>query len=243
MIITGIGPTAFRYKHDRKCSDFRLAVAIVTGGRLIAAPEKPYRLFNVPLTRLEPGAEFEYQVSRNGRVVFAAKGKARASAGQPYRFVVTGDTGANTNQEKRIVHQIHQARPDFFAIAGDIVYSTGRMVEYREKYFPIYNSDVASPEMGAPLIRSRVSFGAYGNHDAGTADLDRDPSLVDVDRLVLPFVVLQAQELPFLDEQDFSAVGVRVSEDELVAPRLLDAPDRSSEPAEGGWAKCLVGHR
>jgi hypothetical protein len=88
---------------------------------------------------------------------------------------VTGDTGANTNQEKRIVHQIHQARPDFFAIAGDIVYSTGRMVEYREKYFPIYNSDVASPETGAPLIRSRVSFGAYGNHDAGTADLDRDP--------------------------------------------------------------------
>jgi 3',5'-cyclic AMP phosphodiesterase CpdA len=166
--------------------------AIVTGGRLIAAPEmsradvvKPqipittptqtYRLFNVPLTRLEPGAEFEYQVSRNGQVVFAAKGKARASAGQPYRFVVTGDTGANTNQEKRIVHQINQARPDFFAIAGDIVYSTGRMVEYREKYFPIYNADVASPETGAPLIRSRVSFGAYGNHDAGTGDLDRDP--------------------------------------------------------------------
>lgn len=149
--------------------------AIVTGGRLIAAAETPYRLFNVPLTRLEPGAEFEYHVSRNGQVVFAAKGKARASAGQPYRFVVTGDTGANTNQEKRIVHQIHRAQPDFFGIAGDIVYSTGRMVEYREKYFPIYNSDVASPEMGAPLIRSRLSFGAYGNHDAGTGDLDRDP--------------------------------------------------------------------
>ena len=127
------------------------------------------------LTRLEPGAEFEYQVSRNGQVVFAAKGKARASAAQPYRFVVTGDTGANTNQEKRIVHQIHRAQPDFFAIAGDIVYSTGRMVEYREKYFPIYNSDVASPETGAPLIRSRLSFGAYGNHDAGTGDLERDP--------------------------------------------------------------------
>ncbi len=107
--------------------------AIVTGGRLVSTAETPYRVFNVPLTRLEPGGEFEYRVSRNGQVVFAAKGKARASAGQPYRFVVTGDTGADTNQERRIVHQIHRAEPDFFGIAGDIVYSTGRMAEDPEE--------------------------------------------------------------------------------------------------------------
>jgi hypothetical protein len=148
--------------------------AIATAGRLIAA-DTPYRLFNVPLTRLQPGAAFDYRVSKNGQVVFSATGKARSAAGQPYRFVVTGDTGANTPQEHRIVHQIHRAQPDFFGIAGDIVYSTGRMVEYREKYFPIYNADVASPETGAPLIRSRLSFGAYGNHDAGTRDVERDP--------------------------------------------------------------------
>ena len=74
-----------------------------------------------------------------------------------------------------MVYRMHQAQPDFFAIAGDIVYSTGRMVEYREKYFPIYNADTAGPETGAPLIRSRLSFGAFGNHDAGTGDLERDP--------------------------------------------------------------------
>jgi predicted phosphodiesterase len=149
--------------------------AVGAGGRLIAQPEAPYRLFSVPLTRLQPGAEFEYRVSKNGQVLFAAKGKARAAAEQPYRFVVTGDTGANTDQEKRIVYQVSRAQPDFFAIAGDIVYSTGRMSEYREKYFPIYNADIASPETGAPLIRSRLSFAAPGNHDAGTGDLDRDP--------------------------------------------------------------------
>ncbi len=149
--------------------------AIGTGGRLVETPDTLYRLFNVPLTRLEPGREFEYRVSRNSQVVFTAKGKTRASADQPYRFAVTGDTGADTEQERRIVHQMHRAQPDFFAIAGDIVYSTGRMAEYRAKYFPIYNADVASPETGAPLIRSRLSFGAYGNHDAGTGDLDRDP--------------------------------------------------------------------
>jgi predicted phosphodiesterase len=149
--------------------------AVGAGGRVIATNDPPYRLFSVPLTRLRPGAEFDYRVSRNGAVVFAAKGKARSSADQPYRFVVTGDTGADTEQERRIVHQIHLAQPDFFAVAGDIVYSTGRMAEYRQKYFPIYNAAVAGPESGAPLIRSRLSFGAKGNHDAGTGDLERDP--------------------------------------------------------------------
>jgi hypothetical protein len=149
--------------------------AIVTSGRLVADLASPYRLFSVPLTRLDPGREFEYRVSRNGQVVFGATGKTRASADQPFRFAVTGDTGADTDQERRIVHQMYRARPDFFAIAGDIVYSTGRMAEYRAKYFPIYNAETATPETGAPLIRSRLSFGAYGNHDAGTGDLDRDP--------------------------------------------------------------------
>lgn len=149
--------------------------AIASGGRLVGTPDAQYRVFNVALTRLEPGGEFEYRVTKNGQVVFSAKGKARAALGQPYRFAVTGDTGAYTDQEKRVVYEMHRAQPDFFAIAGDIVYSTGRMVEYREKYFPIYNAETASPESGAPLIRSRLSFGAYGNHDAGTGDLDRDP--------------------------------------------------------------------
>jgi phosphodiesterase/alkaline phosphatase D-like protein len=130
--------------------------AVTVDGRLIPA-ETPYRLFSVTLSRLQPGAEFEYRVSKNGTVVFSATGKARSAAAQPYRFVVTGDTGADTPQERRIVYQIHRARPDFFALAGDIVYSTGRMSEYRQKYFPVYNADTASPETGAPLIRSRLS--------------------------------------------------------------------------------------
>jgi predicted phosphodiesterase len=148
--------------------------AVAADGRLIQA-ETPFRLFNVALSRLQPGAEFDYRVSKNGTVVFSATGKARSSATQPYRFIVTGDTGADTAQERRVVYQMHRAQPDFFAIAGDIVYSTGRMAEYRQKYFPVYNADTASPETGAPLIRSRLSFGVIGNHDAGTSDLTRDP--------------------------------------------------------------------
>lgn len=146
-----------------------------TAGRLIATFDVPYRLFSVPITRLQPGREFEYRVLKDKTVVFSARGKARSPGDQAYRFAVTGDTGANTAQEKRIVYQIDRSGPDFVAIAGDIVYSTGRMREYREKFFPFYNAETASPETGAPLIRSRMLFGAKGNHDAGTGDLDRDP--------------------------------------------------------------------
>jgi hypothetical protein len=150
--------------------------AVVPAGRLIATqPDAPYRLFNVAVTRLMPGAEFEYRVSKNGTAVFEAKGKTRAAADQPYRFVVTGDTGADTPQERRIVYQISRVDPDFVALTGDLVYSNGRMSEARQKYFPIYNADAAGPDSGAPLIRSRLSFGALGNHDAGSGDLERDP--------------------------------------------------------------------
>lgn len=150
--------------------------AVVPAGRLIATqPDGPYRLFNVALTRLKPGAEFDYRVAKNGTVVFEARGKTRAAENQPYRFVVTGDTGADTPQERRIVYQISRAAPDFIALTGDLVYSNGRMSEARQKYFPIYNADVAGADSGAPLIRSRLSFGAVGNHDAGSGDLERDP--------------------------------------------------------------------
>jgi hypothetical protein len=161
----------------RQADDEVWRPAVGTNGRLIRATAAlpAYRLFSVALTRLRPGRAFEYRVSRNGEPVFSARGLARTPASEPYRFVVTGDTGADTEQERRIVHQIYRADPAFFAIAGDIVYSTGRQGEYRQKFFPVYNADVASAETGAPLTRSRLSFGAYGNHDAGTGDLSRDP--------------------------------------------------------------------
>ena len=100
--------------------------AIVTGGRLAGTPDALYRLFTVPLTRLEPGREFAYRISRNGRRRFHCDGQdARIGGPAAYRFAVTGDTGADTAQERRVVYRMHRAQPDFFAIAGDIVYSTG----------------------------------------------------------------------------------------------------------------------
>src|SRR5207253_2847474 len=50
-------------------------------------------------------------------------------------------------------------------IPGDIVYTNGRISEYRLKFFPVYNADQASADTGAPLLRSIPFIAAPGNHD------------------------------------------------------------------------------
>ena len=68
----------------------------------------------------------------------------------PFRFVVFGDCGANTKEQKAVAYQAFRVQPNFVMITGDIVYSRGRISEYREKFWPIYNADGASPSQGAP---------------------------------------------------------------------------------------------
>jgi len=60
-------------------------------------------------------------------------------------------------------------------IPGDIVYGRGRVSEYRENFWPIYNADQASPDVGAPLLRSTLFLAAPGNHDIANRDLEKYP--------------------------------------------------------------------
>jgi acid phosphatase type 7 len=133
---------------------------------LVKAPGiDPHRVYRAPLTGLKPGQEFAYRVSLAGKIVFEANGKGRKSPEQKYRFVTFGDTAQGTQSESAIAYQTIKANPDFVFITGDIVYSTGRIAEYRLKYFPVFNADVANENIGAPLIRSVPFIAAPGNHD------------------------------------------------------------------------------
>jgi hypothetical protein len=60
-------------------------------------------------------------------------------------------------------------------ITGDIVYERGRASEYQKRFFPIYNADTASPETGAPLLRSTLTLAAPGNHDTAYRNLRTYP--------------------------------------------------------------------
>jgi acid phosphatase type 7 len=143
--------------------------------RVAVAGIEPHRVYHAALAGLEPGQVFTYRVSNDGKTVFESEARAPKAADQAYRFVVFGDCGADTPEERAIAHRTFLARPDFVMITGDIVYGKGLVSEYRTKYWPIYNSDEVGPSRGAPLLRSTLFLAAPGNHDIASRDLGKTP--------------------------------------------------------------------
>jgi len=135
----------------------------------------PHLVYRARLTGLVPGEEFRYRGLKAGKQVFEATGRTRKSAGQPFRFALFGDCGQGTTAENAIAYQAHLAKPDFIFIPGDIVYSSGRISEYREKFYPSYNADEPTASIGAPLLRSVPFIAAPGNHDTALNNFRRFP--------------------------------------------------------------------
>ncbi len=131
---------------------------------LYSVPEKMYLLDN-SIDGLEPGEKFKYKVSKGGKELFTGESVARKTEEQPFRFVLFGDTGADTLSEKKVVYQSYLKKPDFLVILGDITYNSGRLSEYLGKLFPIFSSSTASAQVGAPLLQSTVTLPVIGNHD------------------------------------------------------------------------------
>lgn len=146
--------------------------------RLVAIPDVPrHRIYRVTLSDLPAGKAFDYRLLHNQSVVFSGQATGKNSAKQAYRFAVFGDCGANTAAQRKIAYQVSQRKPNFLFIPGDIVYGGGRISEYRSNFFSIYESPVASPEKGAPLLESTTMIAAPGNHDT---EEDRDEGAPDV---------------------------------------------------------------
>jgi len=136
---------------------------------------EPHLVYRAHLTGLKPGTEFSYRVLNAGKQVFEATARARKSASQAQRFVLFGDCGQGTPAENAVAYQAYLAKPDFVFIPGDIVYGSGRISEYRTRFFPMYNADEASAANGAPLIRSIPFIAAPGNHDTALQNYKRYP--------------------------------------------------------------------
>jgi hypothetical protein len=122
-----------------------------------------------------PGEEFHYRLLKGGKPVFDAVGRARKSARQPFRFALFGDCGQGTPSENTIAYQTYLAKPDFIFVPGDIVYGSGRISEYRQKFFPTYSTQEPSPDSGAPLLQSVPFIAAPGNHDTALNNFQRYP--------------------------------------------------------------------
>lgn len=140
--------------------------------------------YHVVLDKLVPGQPFEYILLLGKKTFFTATAKAPPAADKPFTFVLTGDIGDGGNGEKQIAAAIHKADPDAVLLVGDVVYETGRVSELGPRFTSIYNADVCDPNVGAPLLRSRLMASAVGNHDMGfpvteePLDLDKRPDLL-----------------------------------------------------------------
>jgi len=144
--------------------------------RVAVAGVEPHRVYRATLNGSAPGSLFRYRVRKGDEVVFEAEALAPKSASQPrHRFAVFGDGGADTPEERQIAYRAFVSKPDFVMITGDIVYGKGLVSEYRTKFWPVYNSDQAGPDLGAPLMRSTLFLAAPGNHDIASRDLGKDP--------------------------------------------------------------------
>ena len=135
----------------------------------------PHLVYRARLTNLPPGDEFHYRLLKAGKPVFDAVAHARKSARQPFRFALFGDCGQGTPSENAIAYQTYLVKPDFIFVPGDIVYGSGRISEYRTKFFPTYSAEEPSPANGAPLLQSVPFIAAPGNHDTALANFQRYP--------------------------------------------------------------------
>ncbi len=135
----------------------------------------PHRVYHAKLDLRDADGSVPYRVKKGGETVFTALARSPKDASKPYRFVVFGDCGANSADQKAIACETFKSQPDFVMITGDIVYGQGLISEYLTNFWPIYNADHAAPEVGAPLMRTTLFAAAIGNHDVAGRNLLKTP--------------------------------------------------------------------
>ena len=116
-------------------------------------------------TGLELGTEYRYRVRCNAATIAEGYFTTRQPRGRKIRFAAFGDNAFGDPGERAIAYQAYRVNPDFIQNTGDNVYEAGLDSEYSRYFFPVYNADVASPNVGAPLLRSIPFYTVLANHD------------------------------------------------------------------------------
>jgi uncharacterized repeat protein (TIGR01451 family) len=148
--------------------------------------------YTAVLGGLKYDTEYQYRVTGPGLPSggFAANFHTRTQSPE-FSFVVLGDEGffpvvPNSNPPTivdyaaRIAHLVNDAPnlvvpgvprlPESHLVldTGDNVYNEGTEDNYRDFFFPVYNSNQDSNETGAPILRSKLFIPVAGNHDLGS---------------------------------------------------------------------------
>jgi hypothetical protein len=122
------------------------------------------------LTGLRLGQKYHYRVRGNGQLLAEGFFTTRQPRGHKIRFVAFGDNSYGDISDRAIAYHAHQQHPDFVMNCGDNVYEGGLDNEYQRYFFPVYNTDLAGPREGAPLLRSVPFYTVIANHDVHDRD-------------------------------------------------------------------------
>ena len=114
----------------------------------------------VRLTGLRPSTEYQYSIASAGRILARASFRSPPAPGQPFTFVVFGDSGNASEGQLRVAEQLAANQPDLLLHAGDLVYTIGAAEDYQSKFFDPY----------ADILQSACIYPTLGNHDYITDD-------------------------------------------------------------------------
>lgn len=135
-----------------------------------------YFTYAATLEGLPLNTPVSYEVMSAGRSLRKATFLTRKPPNQPLHFIVTGDIGNDSPEQRAIAYQMAQTDPEFLMICGDLVYQRGRLSQYLTNFWPIYaNLSTTGLKTGAPLMQSVPFYPALGNHDVEKADLASMP--------------------------------------------------------------------
>jgi len=95
------------------------------------------------VTGLAPGAAWDYRIETRGGIRFAGTFRTNRPRGEPFRFVVFGDSGSGSRAQHELAGRMELVQPDFLLHTGDVVYPDGERGDYAERFFAPYRRLIA----------------------------------------------------------------------------------------------------
>ena len=104
---------------------------------------------------LEADHVYPYLIRMDNRQLGKAVFRTNRRAGQPFMFLVFGDSGKGSPEQYLLAERMARFDPDFILHTGDLIYNHGERFRYRERFFRPYAA-----------FLGRVNFWpSIGNHD------------------------------------------------------------------------------
>lgn len=111
-------------------------------------------LHEVHVTGLQAGARYRYEVAGPSITTVAGTFNTAPETGEPFRFVLYGDTRSNFQSHAATMRAIHREAPDFVVHTGDLV-ADGRRESDWQGFF----------ETETELLRNAMFVPVIGNHE------------------------------------------------------------------------------